>query len=126
MKKIIANHKADVDNQLIIEHQSCTKVCGRLSGTCNHTCGKRCHSGRDCGPCQSRCEVRTSSKRAFFSFEQKQVELEAFTDLEGASTQRADRYLLHIKVSIVKVLEDNLRPYVHIFNRSAMTEADRK
>jgi hypothetical protein len=69
---------------------------------------------------------KISSKLAFFSFKQKQVELEAFTDLEDASTQRIDQSLLHIKVSIVKDLEDILRPYMHIFNRSSLAEADRK
>ena len=54
------------------------------------------------------------------------MELEAFTDLEDASTQRTDQYLLHIKVSIIEVLEDNLCPYMHSFNRSVITEADRK
>ena len=65
---------------------------------------------------------KTSSKLAFFSFKQKQVEHEAFKDLEYASIQRIDQPLLHIKVSIIKAQEDNL----HIFNRSSMAEADRK
>jgi len=69
---------------------------------------------------------KASSKLAFFSFKQKQVKLEAFTALEGASTQRIDQSLLHIRVSIIKALEDNLRPCMHIFNRSSMAEADRK
>jgi hypothetical protein len=41
-----------------VKHQKCTKICGRRSGTCNHTCKKPCHDGTDCGPCFSPCEVR--------------------------------------------------------------------
>jgi hypothetical protein len=59
-------------------------------------------------------------------FKQKQVELEAFAHLEDASAQYIDQSLLHIKVSIIKALRDNLCPYMHIFNRSSMAEADRK
>jgi hypothetical protein len=51
-------NKTDASNQPMTDHPSCTKVCGRLSGTCNHTCRKPCHSGKECGPCLSRCEVR--------------------------------------------------------------------
>jgi AAA domain len=58
LERTTANHMVDVDHQPIVEHPSCTKVCGRLSGTCNHACGRRCHSGNDCGPCLSPCEVR--------------------------------------------------------------------
>ena len=51
-------NKLDANKQPIIDHPSCTKVCGRLFGTCNHACRKPCHDGSECGPCLSRCEVR--------------------------------------------------------------------
>ncbi|KAF1840898.1 uncharacterized protein K460DRAFT_194232 [Cucurbitaria berberidis CBS 394.84] len=46
------------DGQPILKHLSCTVVCGRKFGTCNHTCRRECHDGTDCGLCQSFCEVR--------------------------------------------------------------------
>jgi hypothetical protein len=42
------------------KHLSCTKKCGRKFGTCNHNCTRQCHSGTDCGLCQTNCEVRCS------------------------------------------------------------------
>ena len=51
-------NKKDGDGQPIAKHFSCTKTCGRRFGTCNHNCPKLCHSGGDCGPCFSACEVR--------------------------------------------------------------------
>lgn len=48
----------DADMNPIITHQKCTKICGRPSGTCNHTCQSACHDGRDCGLCFAPCEVR--------------------------------------------------------------------
>lgn len=51
-------NKLDVNDQPIIEHPSCKKVCGRPSGTCNHACRRLCHDGSECGPCLSQCEVR--------------------------------------------------------------------
>jgi len=41
-----------------VNHQKCTKICGRRFGTCNHTCRRLCHDGTDCGLCFSSCEVR--------------------------------------------------------------------
>jgi hypothetical protein len=52
-------NKRDASNHLMIDHLLCTKVCARPSGTCNHTCRKPCHSGKECGPCLSPCEVRS-------------------------------------------------------------------
>jgi hypothetical protein len=43
-----------------IQHQPCTKICGLEYGTCNHSCPKRCHDGKECSQCISVCEVRHS------------------------------------------------------------------
>lgn len=48
----------DADMNPIVKHQKCTKICGRPSGTCNHTCRSACHDGTACGLCFSPCEVR--------------------------------------------------------------------
>ena len=52
----------DAEQEPVKKHVNCTVVCGRRFGTCNHTCGKACHAGQDCGLCTSSCEVslRTS------------------------------------------------------------------
>ena len=47
----------DADLYPTVKHQKCTKICGRYSGTCNHTCRKSCHDGTDCGLCFAPCEV---------------------------------------------------------------------
>lgn len=47
----------DADMNPIVKHQKCTKICGRHSGTCNHTCRSPCHDGTDCGLCFAPCEV---------------------------------------------------------------------
>ena len=41
----------------VAKHQKCTKICGRHSNTCNHSCRSLCHDGTDCGLCFSPCEV---------------------------------------------------------------------
>lgn len=51
-------HQKDANDQPIVKHLSCSKICGRRFGTCNHTCPRPCHDGKECGPCQSLCEVR--------------------------------------------------------------------
>jgi hypothetical protein len=50
--------RKDTEDLLFVKHISCTKVCGRRLGTCNHICRRPCHDGTDCGPCFSACEVR--------------------------------------------------------------------
>lgn len=47
----------DTNGQSTVKHQVCKKICGRRFGTCNHTCPRICHEGKDCGPCFSACEV---------------------------------------------------------------------
>lgn len=39
-------------------HKTCTKICGRPFGTCNHHCRKPCHEGTECGVCVAPCEVQ--------------------------------------------------------------------
>jgi hypothetical protein len=56
------NPKANT-GELSPAHQKCRKVCGRRFGTCNHTCRKPCHDGKDCGPCNSPCGVRCQHSR---------------------------------------------------------------
>ncbi|KIW10744.1 hypothetical protein PV08_10043 [Exophiala spinifera] len=51
------NTTAETGNRSI-SHQTCRKVCGRASRTCNHLCSEPCHEGRDCAPCSLPCEVR--------------------------------------------------------------------
>ena len=51
-------HQKGADDQPVVKHLSCSKICGRRSATCNHTCTRICHDGQPCGPCQSPCEVR--------------------------------------------------------------------
>lgn len=50
-------HQKNENGEPVVKHTSCSKVCGRRYGTCNHTCSRKCHDGRDCGPCTSDCEV---------------------------------------------------------------------
>ena len=45
------------NNQRVIKHAQCPKICGRRFGTCNHTCKRSCHIGQPCGLCHSKCEV---------------------------------------------------------------------
>jgi hypothetical protein len=40
-----------------ITHRSCTKVCDRPYGSCNHRCVQVCHVGKPCGNCKAPCEV---------------------------------------------------------------------
>ncbi|KAF2018601.1 NFX1-type zinc finger-containing protein 1, partial [Aaosphaeria arxii CBS 175.79] len=47
----------------IEEHQTCQKICGRRFGTCNHTCPRPCHDGKECGPCVSPCEVQCAHSK---------------------------------------------------------------
>ena len=51
-------NQRNANDQPVVKHLSCSKICGRRSATCNHTCTRLCHDGQPCGPCQSRCEVR--------------------------------------------------------------------
>lgn len=53
------NRKEDA-NRVKVEHRRCSTVCGRRFGTCNHTCPRPCHEGKDCGPCMADCEVSCS------------------------------------------------------------------
>lgn len=50
--------RKDIEDLLFVKHISCTKVCGRRLGTCNHICRRPCYNGTNCGPCFSACEVR--------------------------------------------------------------------
>ncbi|KAK3317593.1 hypothetical protein B0T19DRAFT_294577 [Cercophora scortea] len=50
--------KQAIDGTVAIQHQTCTKACGRPSSICNHVCTRRCHDGEGCGGCTKRCEVR--------------------------------------------------------------------
>ena len=47
----------ETNDRLIVEHLPCSKVCGRRFGTCNHTCPRPCHHGKECGPCLAPCDV---------------------------------------------------------------------
>jgi len=38
--------KATYNDQVVFKHSECTKICDRGSGTCNHTCPKKCHEGK--------------------------------------------------------------------------------
>ncbi len=49
--------KEDGSGRKAAEHRTCKKRCGRPRGTCGHTCGKACHVGEACPPCENRCEV---------------------------------------------------------------------
>ena len=50
-------NQLDGNNQRVIKHAQCPKICGRRFGTCNHTCKRTCHIGKPCGLCHSECEV---------------------------------------------------------------------
>ena len=56
-------HQEDANDQYVVRHVSCSKICGRPLGTCNHTCPRVCHDGNPCGPCQAPCEVRCAHSR---------------------------------------------------------------
>jgi hypothetical protein len=45
--------------EVATKHFRCKKVCGRLFGTCSHTCPRFCHEDV-CGACSLPCEVRCS------------------------------------------------------------------
>lgn len=59
--------KEDGSGRKTAEHQKCKKRCGRPSETCGHSCGKGCHIGEACPPCEKRCEVSVESG-SFFPF----------------------------------------------------------
>ena len=50
-------NQVDGNNQRVIKHAQCPKICGRGFPTCNHTCKRTCHIGKPCGLCYSKCEV---------------------------------------------------------------------
>ena len=56
-------HQDDANHEHVVKHVSCSKICGRPLGTCNHTCPRLCHDGKPCGPCQAPCEVRCAHSR---------------------------------------------------------------
>ncbi|KAF1968342.1 hypothetical protein BU23DRAFT_592152 [Bimuria novae-zelandiae CBS 107.79] len=56
-------NRKDKDGNATVQHQKCTKKCGRRFGTCNHNCSQRCHDGSDCGLCEAPCEVRCDHSR---------------------------------------------------------------
>lgn len=56
-------HEKTTNDQPVVKHLPCAKICGRRFGTCNHTCPRPCHDGKECGPCQSPCEVRCPHSR---------------------------------------------------------------
>lgn len=56
-------HQKDANDQPVVKHLPCAKVCGRRLGTCNHSCPRLCHDGKECGPCQAPCEVRCAHSR---------------------------------------------------------------
>ena len=58
-------YQKDADNLPIINHASCSKICGRPLITCEHTCPKPCHDGKDCGPCSPPCEVSGLKRSSF-------------------------------------------------------------
>lgn len=60
----------DANDQPVVKHLPCSKICGRRFATCNHTCPKPCHDGKECGPCQSPCEVRCAHSRCTLSCHQ--------------------------------------------------------
>jgi hypothetical protein len=41
----------------VVKHSECSRICGRRYGTCQHTCEKICHGGKDCGLCSRPCQV---------------------------------------------------------------------
>lgn len=51
------------DGKKVVTHRECKVICGRKSGTCNHTCPRKCHDGSNCGLCQSPCEVSMLRRR---------------------------------------------------------------
>ncbi|CAG8013371.1 unnamed protein product [Penicillium salamii] len=42
------------------KHISCTRICDRPYGICNHRCPQTCHDGEKCRPCDAKCEVQCS------------------------------------------------------------------
>lgn len=56
-------NRKDTDDQPAVKHLSCSKICGQRFGACNHTCPRPCHDGKECGPCQSSCEVQCAHSR---------------------------------------------------------------
>ena len=53
----------DNNDRPTVKHSTCSKICGRRFRTCNHTCPKRCHDGKECGPCQAPCDVRCAHSK---------------------------------------------------------------
>lgn len=64
-----ANCLDDVsDETRVFKHISCTKICDRPYGICNHRCPKTCHDGEKCRPCDAKCEVRDIKNSRFRKF----------------------------------------------------------
>lgn len=50
-------------NIVRVDHGVCKKACGRLYGTCQHTCGAECHGKEQCPPCTAPCNIRCSHSK---------------------------------------------------------------
>lgn len=47
-----------LDGKPVVRHMACIAKCDKKMGTCSHHfCGRKCHSGTDCGLCQKPCNV---------------------------------------------------------------------
>ena len=55
--------QGDANGRNVTKHMPCSKICGRRFATCNHTCPRTCHDGKDCGPCQAPCDVRCAHSK---------------------------------------------------------------
>ena len=60
----------DSNMRIVVKHLPCSKVCGRRFATCNHTCPKTCHDGKECGPCLAPCDVRCAHSKCTLSCHQ--------------------------------------------------------
>ncbi|OOG00383.1 hypothetical protein ASPCADRAFT_511396 [Aspergillus carbonarius ITEM 5010] len=47
----------------VIDHGTCTQLCGRPYSTCAHACATQCHGEAPCPPCAAPCDVQCGHSR---------------------------------------------------------------
>lgn len=98
-------HKKDANDQPVVKHLSCSKICGRRSATCNHTCPRTCHDSKECGPCLSPCEVRCAHSQCTLRCHEPCapcVEKCTWTCEHKGTLVRSESFLFETSVGVVK------------------------
>lgn len=103
------NCRKEANGEVKIVHRHCKVLCKRSRGPCGHLCEKRCHAGRACDPCRSRCEVSQ-----FYAL----VQGPALRDPANKKLDRFDAHTLDVRSSV--------KTHVHLALRSAHGPANTK